>query len=497
MTTLSKVLIANRGEIAVRIIRTCREMGLRTVALYEAADRGSLHVRLADEAIEMPDHHAFLDGAHLLAAARQSGADALHPGYGFLAEDPDFISACAEAGLTFIGPPAEVVAQTRHKIGALQKVHGAGFSTVTFSDSSFGEGEDEALRAAAAEIGFPLVLKSCRGGRGRGERLVMRPEHLDEAIRRSRAEARTVYGDHRLYLERAILPAHQVGVQIMGDTTGALIHLGEREGSLILHNQKIIEESPALCLTPENRAALLDAALAIGRLFNYRNVGTVEFLVDEAGAFFFSEIKARIQIEHSLTEMRSRIDLVREQLRLAAGEPLGLTQDEVALEGWSMVCRVQAEDPADNFLPSPGRLRRVRLPGGPEVRVDTYVYCQADIPAAYDPIVAKVTTWAPDRAHCINRMRRALEDFTVIGTPTNLPFLLRIFQAPEFIRGRYTTDFLSHPFEETAPDEAAVTRRDLAVIAAVAYALRREAFNPEQPERVNTGWHRDSRRLPQ
>jgi acetyl/propionyl-CoA carboxylase alpha subunit len=496
-TMFRKVLIANRGEIAVRIIRTCREMGLSTVALYETADRGSLHVRLADECAAVPDHHAFLDAALLIRLAQQHGADAIHPGYGFLAEDPEFIRACDEVGITFLGPPVEVVARTRNKIGALQTVRAAGIPTVMFSEQSFSEDEGAALQRTAEVIGYPLVLKSCSGGRGRGERLVTRPEQLAEATRRSRAEARTIYGNQQLYLERAILPAHQVGVQIMGDAAGNLIHLGEREGSLIQHNQKIVEESPALCLTPERRAELLETALRIGRLFNYRNLGTVEFLVDESGAFYFSEIKARIQIEHTLTEMRTRLDLVREQVRLAAGEPLIISQDDLHLDGWAMMCRVQAEDPANAFLPSPGRLRRVRLPGGPEVRVDTYIYCQADIPAAYDPIVAKVTAWAPDREQCINRMRRALEDFTVIGTPTNLPFLLRIFHAPEFIGGRYTTDFLSHPFEETAPPEAAVTRRDLAVIAAVVYALRREAFNPKQPERVASAWHRDSRRLPQ
>ncbi len=492
-----KVLIANRGEIAVRVIRTCREMGLRTVALYEAADLGSLHVRLADECLEVPDYHTFLDATQLVALGVQCGADAVHPGYGFLAEDPDFIQACNDAGMTFIGPPAEVVALTRDKIGALQRARASGVPTVVFSEASYGVGEDDALREAAERIGYPLVLKSCSGGRGRGERLVTKADHLPEAIRRSRAESKTIYGNDRLFLERAILPAHQVGVQIMGDRAGNLIHLGEREGSLIQHNQKIVEEGPALCLTPEGREALLATALQLARLFNYQNIGTVEFLIDEAGNAYFSEIKARIQIEHTITEMMARVDLVREQLRLAAGESLAMTQDEVRLEGWAMMCRVQAEDPADNFLPSPGRLRRVRLPGGPEVRVDTYIYCQADIPAAYDPIVAKITTWAPDRPACISRMRRALEDFTVIGTPNNLPFLLRIFHAPEFVGGRYTTDFLSHPFVEEAPPEALLTRRDLAVAAAVAYVLRREAFNPQQPERVSTGWHRASRRLPQ
>lgn len=491
-----KVLIANRGEIAVRIIRTCREMGLRTVALYEAADRGSLHVRLADECVEIADHHAFLDGDQILRLAQQTGADAIHPGYGFLAENTDFIRSCQSAGLTFVGPPAEVVALTRNKIGALQHARAAGVPTVAFAEGTFGDGEDEALRAAAATVGYPLVLKSCSGGRGRGERLVTGPEQLQEAARRSRSEAQVVYANRQIFMERAILPAHQVGVQIMADKHGNLVHLGEREGSLILHNQKIVEEGPALCLTPERREALLATALELARLFKYQNIGTVEFLVDQAGNHYFSEIKARIQIGHTVTEMLTRVDLVREQLRLAAGEPLGLTQADVDVRGWAIMCRLQAEDPANHFLPSPGRLRRVRLPGGPEVRVDTYVYCHADIPPAYDPLLAKVTAWAPDRPRCVDRLRRALEDFTVIGVPNSLPFLLRIFHVQDFIRGDYTTDFLSRRLDEMPRPEAPVTRRDLAIAAATAYALRREAFHPQQPDRIATGWHRESRRLP-
>lgn len=492
-----KVLIANRGEIAVRIIRTCRELGLHTVALYEAADKGSLHVRLADETAEVSDYRTFLDAAQIVAIAQRMGADAVHPGYGFIAEDTAFIRACADAGLVFIGPPAEVVELVRNKIGTLQRARAAGVQTVTFSESSFNDEAYDALEAAAERIGYPVVIKSCSGGRGRGERLVLKPQHLPEAVRRSRAEAQAVYGNRQLYVERAILPAHQVAVQIMGDRTGQIIHLGEREGSLIQHNQKIIVEGPALCLTRERREALLATALNLARLFNYQNVGTVEFLVDGAGEFYFSEFKARIQVEHPITEMLCRVDLVREQLRLAAGERLAMTQDEVELNGWAMMCRVQAQDPANNFMPSSGKLRRVRLPGGPEVRVDTYVYCQADIPPTYDPLIAKITTWAADRPMCVNRMRRALEDFTLIGTPNNLPFLLRILQSPAFIDGLYTTDFLSRPFDTDPTPEAAVTRRDLAAAAAVAYVLRREAFNPQQPERVASGWHRESRRLPQ
>lgn len=491
-----KILIANRGEIAVRVIRTCREMGLRTVALYDASDLESLHVRLADECVQLPSHHGFMDGNLIVGIARELGADAIHPGYGFLAEDAAFIHACEAAGLAFIGPPVEVVEAARYKIGALEKARAAGFPTVVHSPRSFTDGEFEALAASAAAIGYPLVVKSCRGGRGRGERLVNTPEHLPEVVRRAQVEAKAVYGHNELYIEKAILPAHQVGVQIVADRHGNLVHLGDREGSIIHSNQKIVEESPALCLSPERREALLDTAVQLARLFNYQNVGTVEFLVDGNGEFYFSEIKARIQIEHTLTEMMTRVDLVREQIRLAAGEPLGYAQEDIDIRGWAIMCRLQAEDPSRRYMPSPGRLRRVRLPGGPEVRVDTYLYCDSEVPPFYDPLIAKTTVWAPDRAAAIDRLRRALEDFAIIGAPTNLPLLMAILRAPDFVAGGYATDFLHKPLAAKPATDIEFLRRDLAVAAAIFYTRRHESFVPQLPEQWATGWHRTSRQIP-
>jgi len=490
-----KILIANRGEIAVRIIRTCREMGLRTVALYDAGDRESLHVRLADECVQLPDHHAFMDVERVLAIAREQGADAIHPGYGFLAENATFIHACDAAGIAFIGPPAEVIEAVNTKIGALDKARAAGFPTVTYSRRSFSEDEFDALAADAAAIGYPLVVKSCRGGRGRGERLVNDPERLPEVVRRARAEARAIYGRNELYIEKAILPAHQVGVQIVADRHGDLVHLGDREGSIIHSNQKIVEEAPALCLSPERREALLETAVRLARLFNYQNVGTIEFLVDAAGDFYFTEIKARIQIDHTLAEMTTRIDLVREQIRLAAGERLGYGQADVDIRGCAIMCRLQAEDPSRRYLPSPGHLRRVRLPGGPEVRVDTYLYCDSEVPPFYDPLIAKVTVWATDRPAAIDRLRRALEDFAIVGAPTNLPLLMTILRVPDFVSGSYATDFLREsPIAKPATD-IELLRRDLAVAAAILHARRHEAFVPEVPEQWATGWHRTSRHI--
>lgn len=490
-----KILVANRGEIAVRIIRSCRELGIHTIAVYETSDRGSLHVRLADECVQLPDHHSFMDAELMLAIALERGADALHPGYGYLAEDFEFIRAVEAAGIVFIGPSAAVVARSRNKIGALNMVRAAGIKTVEHSAVSFGEEEFDALRATAEGLGYPLVIKSCSGGRGRGERLVNDPGRLAEAVRRSQVESQAIYGSTRLFLEQAILPAHQVGVQIMADRYGDLVHLGEREGSVIQSNQKIMEEAPALCLTPERREELLKTAVQIAKLFDYQNLGTVEFLVDDAGEFYFSEIKARIQIEHTLTEMMTRIDMVREQIRLAAGEPLGYRQDDIHMHGHTIMCRLQAEDPSRLHLPTPGRLQRVRLPGGPEIRVDTYTYCDADVSPYYEPLVAKLTVWGPDRQACIQRLRRALEDFTVIGVPTNLPLLMRVARTPSFVEGRYTTDLLNQPLQPDQFPEGGVTRRDLAVAAAIYYARRREAFNPQVPDQWASGWHQSSRQL--
>ncbi|MBP6016900.1 MAG: ATP-grasp domain-containing protein [Candidatus Promineofilum sp.] len=490
-----KILIANRGEIAVRIIRTCREMGIRTVALYEISDRDSLHVRLADTCVQLPNHHAFMDPDTILAIAQSQGVDAVHPGYGFLAENPNFVRACEAAGIVFIGPPAEIVEATRNKIGMLEQARAAGFQTVTHSPNSFDEDEFETLAAAAKAIGYPLVLKSCSGGRGRGERLVDSPDHLPETVRRAHGEAKVVYGSSRLFMEKAILPAHQVGVQIVADRFGNLVHLGDREGSIVHNNQKIVEESPVLCLSSEGRAALLETAVRMARLFNYQNVGTVEFLVDAAGEFYFSEIKSRIQIDHTLAEMMTRIDLIREQIRLAAGEALGYSQDDVAFRGWAMMCRVQAEDPARRYMPASGHLRRMRLPSGPEVRVDTYLYCDSEVPSFYDPLIAKATVWAIDRPACVDRLRRALEDFAVIGIPTNLPLLMEIMRTPAFVAGEYATDLLHQPLDTKPATDIAVLRRDLAAAAAVLYTRRHEASIPQTPDRWATGWHRTSRHI--
>ena len=489
-----KILIANRGEIATRIIRTCREMGIHTIALYEKPDKGSRHVRIADECVLLDTPDGFMDQEAILQIAQETAVDAIHPGYGYLAEEPEFVRACEEAGVVFVGPNSVVLETLRDKIKALAQARAAGFPVVDYAPIAFGDGDLEALDEAADLIGYPLVVKSCRGGRSSTERLLLSPDKLDPVVRRAQAEAQAMYGNRRVYLEKAVLPAHQVGVQILADKQGHIIHLGDREGSAQYSNRKVVEEAPASCLTDTQREELWEMALGIARLFHYENVGTVEFLIDSDGNVYFTEIKARIQVDHVLAEMMTRIDLVREQILMAAGEPLSRSQAEIQLEGWAMMCRIHAEDPWRR-LPSPGRLRRVRFPGGPEIRVDTYVYSGCDVPAKYHSLIAKLAVWAEDRPQCLERIRRAIEDFQLVGTPTNLPLLQHVLCGEAFANGRYDTSLLTHDFK-CAPQEE-VYYRDLAVIAAMLYVRRNQMFLPTEPPRTRRGWHRDSRRLPE
>jgi acetyl/propionyl-CoA carboxylase alpha subunit len=324
---------------------------------------------------------------------------------------------------------------------------------------------------------------------------VKSPDGLEEALRWAQAQTQAVYGDNLIYLERLISPAHSVTVQVLRDGQGNLVHLGERDGSVQLGNQKLLVEAPAPCLAPEQREQLWQAAVQLARLFDCRNAISVEFLVDQDGRFYFTEIKPRIQTDHAVTEMLSGIDIVREQIRIAAGEPLGYNQADVRLRGWAMQSTISAQDPWNHFLPSPGYLRRCRLPGGPRVRVDTYLYSRCNIPARYDPTIAMVVVWGEDRAECLRRMGRALQDFTIIGVPTDLPFLQTVLATADFVQGRYATSLLERPPAVPPADETYL--RDLAVVAAIAFARRNLVFRPTTPERLVSGWHRSIRQLPE
>jgi acetyl/propionyl-CoA carboxylase alpha subunit len=491
----TKVLIANRGEIAVRILRTCREMGITTVAIFTDEDFGSLHVRMADESVRLSGDEGYLDQEQIIEIARQRGAEAIHPGYGFLAQSAPFIEACEAAGLVFVGPPAGVVATLNDKINAQERAREAGFKTPLHSPRPYGEGEFDAIKTEADRLGYPLIIKSYGGGRGAGTRLVRNPEKLESTVQQSQKLAQAVFGSPDIYLEQAILPSHYVEVQLLADHHGNIVHLGERDGSIQRNNQKIVEESPAPYLSDSQREQLWQQAIAIARLFEVQNACSVEFLVGLDGEFYFTDVKTRIQVEHPVSEMVSHIDIVREQLRIAAGEPLGYSQDEIRLDGWAIQCRINAEDPWNRFLPSPGTIRVFRAPGGPHVRIDTYAHSGCDIPARYDPIFAKMTVWGADRGECIMRSRRALEEFFVSGIQTNLPLHQLIMSAADFLRGDYTTEFSRRPLLKTIASD--LDRRNLAVAAAIAYTTRYQRTQVSQPERVRSGWHRDSRRLPQ
>ncbi len=491
-----KVLVANRGEIAVRIIRACRDMGIETVALYSGNDRNSLHVRIADECMAVKSELRYGDAEEVLEIARRTGADAIHPGYGFLAEEPEFARACAEAGITFIGPKPEVLEALRNKIQAMETVRRAGFNVPAYSETAVPGSDTERLAAMADDLGYPLVVKSNRGGRGRGSRVIHSQAEMKQRLAVAEAEAQRIYGNDLLYLERAIEPSYYVAVQVLADTQGNIIHLGEREGSVLLHNQKLIEESPAPCLGDEQRTRLWQAALEIARLFAYENAGTVEFIVDREGRFYFTEMKGRIQIEHPVSEMVSDVDIVREQICIAAGDPLSRRQEDVELRGHAMQCRINAEDPWNRYLPSPGELRRFRLPGGLHVRVDTYGYVGCRVPVRFDPLLANVVVWGQTRAECLQRMRRALEDFKIVGVQTNLPLHIHILNTPEFVAGNCDISHTLTEREFTARQGLPDFRRDLAAAAAVAFVLRREGAKPTTPARLSSGWHRSSRRLP-
>ncbi len=489
------ILVANRGEIAVRIIRTCRDMGIRTVALYDDSDLSSLHVRLADECVQLSSGTLYHDAAAIVQIARDCNADAIHPGYGFLAEHSAFARACEDAGITFIGPSSTTLEKVRDKIATLETVRAAGIAVPRHSPHAYRASEWEALHDAAERLGYPLVLKSYSGGRSHGTRLVREPAQLESMVQHAHSAALTAFGDERLYLEEAFLPAHYLEVQIVGDRHGNLIHLGERDGSIQHNHRKVVEESPAPCLTDAQRKELWRQALAIGRLLGCASTCTVEFVLDSQGRFYFTEVKARIQVEHPITEMRTGIDLVRTQIQIAAGEPLELSQDDVALRGCAIQVRVNAEDPWNHYLPSPGHLRRFRFPGGPGVRVDTYAYGGCDVPVRYDPLLAKVVAWDDTRAGALGRLRRAVADFAISGVQTNLPLIQRILDAPEFTAGTYDSEFTRRPLPgaEVPPEHL----RNLAIAAALAYIRRGIDSSGALPDRAHSGWHRDSRKLPQ
>ena len=474
-----KVLIANRGEIAVRVIRACQEMGLGTVAVFSEVDRGSLHVLRADEAYPIgpaPATESYLRIDKLMEVAKKSGAEALHPGYGFLAENPELARACRKNGIAFIGPTAEAMELMGSKTEArraAEKVNAPLTPGTVDPVTSVPDAE-----SAAARIGFPIMLKAVAGGGGKGMRLVRESSELAAALRDAQSEAQNAFGNPAVYIEKFLDRPRHVEFQILGDQHGNLIHLGERECSLQRRHQKVVEEAPSPILTPELRAAMGQTAVEIARAAGYTNAGTVEFLVvpseekPSGYEFYFLEMNTRLQVEHPVTELITGLDLVKEQLRIAAGEELRLRQEDVGFRGHAIECRVYAEDPANNFLPSPGRITHLDRPFGPGVRIDGGVYEGWTVPLDYDPLLAKLVCWGADRTEAIARLTRALDEYVVGGIQTNLSFFRRLVQREDFLCGEMDTGLIERMLSETVE---APTPAPLPAVAAVATVLHEMA----------------------
>ncbi|MGH9476213.1 MAG: acetyl-CoA carboxylase biotin carboxylase subunit [Terriglobales bacterium] len=488
----TKILIANRGEIAVRLVRACRDLGILSVAVYSDVDRCGLHVLEADEAIrlgEAPAADSYLNIPRVLEAARRTGAQAIHPGYGFLSESATFAATCRQAGVVFIGPTPEAMAALGSKTAARKLAHKHNIPILPGTvDAVTSLAEAERV---AASIGFPVMLKAAFGGGGKGMRLVTSASELASAYALAGAEADAAFGDPALFLERAVPAPRHVEIQILGDEHGNLLWLGERECSVQRRHQKVIEESPSPRLSEKTRLAMGEAACAAARAAGYTNAGTVEFLLDEQEDFYFLEVNTRLQVEHPVTELCTGLDLATWQIRIAAGEPLSLRQHDIVRRGHAIECRIYAEDPEQDFLPSPGTILRLRPPSGPGVREDTGVYEGWTVPLEYDPLLSKLIVWGEDRPQALARMRRALREYHLAGLRHNLDFFRRVFADAEFIAGRtdtgYVTRLLTRP--EPSPPEAATWAEAASVVAAVAAGLSVPAAGPES----GSHWQRAAR----
>lgn len=445
----SKVLVANRGEIAVRVIRACKELGIKTVAVYSTADRESLHVRLADEAVCIgppPAKQSYLNIPNIIAAAQTTGAEAIHPGYGFLAENAYFAELCATNDIKFIGPRAEAIEIMGDKIRAKETVKRAGVPLVPGSGGAV-KSYEEAVKIAD-EIGYPVMIKASAGGGGRGMRLAHSPEDLKEALKTARMEAGAAFGNDEVYIEKYIEEPRHIEIQVLGDEHGNIVHLGERDCSLQRRNQKLLEEAPSVFVDEELRHKMGMTAVKAAREVGYFSAGTIEFLVDKNKNFYFIEMNTRIQVEHPVTEMVTGIDLVKEQIKIAAGEALSFNQEDIKMNGWAIECRINAEDPFNEFAPSPGAVTRYIVPGGLGVRVDSSVYPGYVIPPYYDSMVAKLIVWGKDRSEAILRMKRALQEFDIEGVKTTIPFHLKVLDNAFYRRGEVYTNFIQRRMQE-------------------------------------------------
>lgn len=446
---LKRILIANRGEIAVRIIRACREMGIESVAVYSQADESALHVQLADHAVcigPAKAQESYLNMQSILAAATGLGCDAIHPGFGFLSENAAFARLVEQCGLTFIGPSAEVIEQMGNKSAARRLMMAAGVPVVPGSDGSVAD-VNEAKRIAS-EIGYPVLIKASAGGGGRGMRRAYSEAELENAFLTAKSEAKACFGDDDIYMEKLIVDPKHIEFQILADQFGHVVHLGERDCSVQRRNQKMIEEAPSKALKPELRAAMGEASVRAAQGVGYQNAGTIEYVLDQDGHFYFIEMNTRIQVEHPVTEMVTGVDLIREQIRIASGLPLELKQEDIVLRGHAIECRINAENPREGFRPSPGKVESIHLPGGLGVRIDTALYQNYQVSAHYDSMVAKIIVHGENRLEAIRRMRRVLSELVIEGIETNQELLYLIFHNAEYVKGNFNTSFIEKNLDE-------------------------------------------------
>ncbi len=492
---LSKVLVANRGEIAVRVIRGCHEEGMQAVAVYSDADEQALHVRMADEAVHVggaASSESYLITERILKAALDTGCDGVHPGYGFLSENAEFAQAVMDAGLVWIGPPPQAIVDMGSKTGARQRMYAAGVPLVPGTREPLKSVEE--AQEIAADIGFPIMVKASAGGGGKGMRRVDSMAELTTAVTAAKSEASKSFGDDAVYLEKMVLNARHVEIQVLADAHGNVVHLFDRDCSIQRRHQKVFEEAPCPVLPDDVRLAMAEAACRAARAVDYEGAGTCEFLLAENHEFYFLEMNTRLQVEHPITEMITGIDLVRAQLRVAAGEPLWFTQDEIQWRGHAVECRVYAEDPYANFRPSPGHLALYREPSGPFVRVDSGVYEGGEVPIHYDPMVSKLVVWGADREEALTRCRRALQDYKVVGIPTSIPFFLSLFEDEDFRAGRYHTGFLTKEWlEEHMGHAQEASEEALIAAAAVAYVEDERKAPAAAATEAGSGWKRAQR----
>ena len=491
-----RVLIANRGEIAVRIIRACYELGVETVAVYSDVDRNALHVRRAHEAYHIgpaPARDSYLRIDKIIAAAIKSGADAVHPGYGFLAEKAQFARACAEAGIAFIGPSPEAIELMGDKITARRTAEQAGVPTVPGSALGL---RDEQMESEAERIGYPLFIKAAAGGGGKGMREVNGLDDLRRLLPSARREATAAFGDGTVYLERIVRPARHIEIQVLGDNFGNIVHLGERECSIQRRHQKLIEEAPSPFVDPAMRARMGEMAVRAAKSVGYSNAGTVEFIVDKDKEFYFLEMNTRLQVEHPVTELVYGVDIVKEQLRIASGRRLRYRQTDIKPNGWAIECRIAAEDPYNNFLPAVGKIRTLSEPAGPGVRVESGIYEGFEMSLYYDPMLAKLIVWGETRADAIMRMKRALREYRLVGIKTNIPFHMRVLENTNYIGGHFDTSFIDENMDIISEPREKYLEPAVAAAVMLTHQRRQKAIViPASPaENGANAWKQSGRR---